>query len=419
MTTSNGFQPNNSACAASVGDDPVLVCFSHLRWDFVYQRPQHLMTRAARRHRVVFVEEPSFEARDPASDGVEGRLRVTQPHPGVTVVVPVLPAGISSASETRVLRGLITGLIGRLRRHRSDLITWYYTPMAYRYADHLPADVVIYDCMDELSAFKNAPARLPRLERALFARADIVFTGGLSLYEAKQKQHDNVHAFPSSIDVTHFARARERGPEPADQAKIGTPRIGFFGVIDERMDTALLDRLAELRPDWQFVMVGPVVKIDPADLPTRANIHWLGSKTYSELPDYLATWQAGLMPFAINEATRFISPTKTPEFLAAGVPLVSTPVRDVVRPYGEAGLVAIASTADACAAALTDAMARPKAPWLAAVDERLAGMSWDRTWSQMAARVEEARLGSQCGVMSARGRRGVERRASAGEAAGV
>ena len=415
MTSWNGFPPEASACATSGTADPLLLCFSHLRWNFVYQRPQHLLTRAAKRNRVVFFEEPIAEGRDGAVEREQARLQLSHPHPGVTVAVPILPAGATSGAETRLLRSLVTGLVGRMGRQRSELFAWYYTPMAYRFSDHLPADLVIYDCMDELTGFKDAPARLPRLERALFDRADVVFTGGPSLFEAKQKQHANVHLFPSSIDVAHFARARRRGSDPVDQASIPGPKIGFFGVIDERMDMELLVRLAELKPDWQFVMIGPVVKIDPASLPCRGNIHWLGSKAYSELPDYLAGWDAGLMPFAINEATRFISPTKTPEFLAAGVPLVSTPVRDVVRPYGEAGLVAIAGSAEACVQTLGSVMARDRDPWLAAVDERLAGMSWDRTWSQMMARLDDARIRS----LRAPTHRQPARRASAGEAAGV
>jgi glycosyltransferase involved in cell wall biosynthesis len=221
----------------------------------------------------------------------------------------------------------------------------------------------------------------------------VVFTGGQSIYEAKAHRHQNIHAMPSSIDKAHFGSARHRiGPEPSDQADIPHPRIGWFGVVDERMDLDLVAQLADLRPDWQFIIVGPVVKVDPASLPQRHNLHWLGQKDYRELPAYLAGWDAGYFPAAMNEATRFISPTKTPEFLSAGLPLVSTPVRDVVRPYGDLGLVDIASTAEEMAAALASIMARPKDAWLAKVDAFLKDKSWDRTWADMRRLMSDAAI---------------------------
>ncbi|MDQ4061394.1 MAG: glycosyltransferase, partial [Pseudomonadota bacterium] len=307
----------------------LLVCFSHLRWNFVYQRPQHLLTRAARNHHVYFVEEPIFER-----GGTLPRLDLRPQPSGVMVAVPVLAEGSSEAEIVEAQRQLVDDLLaGRAEEHRTF---WYYTPMAMAFTEHLEPDLCIYDCMDELSAFRFAPPALRTLEAKLLARADLVFTGGQSLYEAKRGRHPNIHAFPSSIDTAHFAKARRTGGRgPDDQAALPRPRLGFFGVIDERMDLDLVGRLAELRPDWQLVMVGPVVKIDPATLPRRPNVHWLGGKTYDELPAYLAGWDLGFMPFALNESTRYISPTKTPEFLAAGVPVVSTPITDVVRPYGE------------------------------------------------------------------------------------
>ena len=214
------------------------------------------------------------------------------------------------------------------------LVTWYYTPMMLPFSRHLDASVVVYDCMDELSKFRFAPERLLDLEQELIDRADLVFTGGTSLYEAKKSRHGNVHCFPSSVDRKHFATARRELPQPDDQAELKHPRLGFYGVIDERFDIDLLRQIAELRPDWSFVMVGPVVKISEDELPRAANIHYLGGKTYEQLPAYLSGWDVALMPFAMNESTQFISPTKTPEYLAGGKPVVSTPVKDVVRSYG-------------------------------------------------------------------------------------
>jgi glycosyltransferase involved in cell wall biosynthesis len=353
-----------------------LLCLSHLRWNFVFQRPQHLMTRAARDYDVIFLEEPVYESSD------IHELRIYEPEKNLRVVTPVLPGGLSQEAETASIRRMLDRLLKSQRV--SHTVAWYYSPMALAFTHHLSPDLCVYDCMDELSAFRSAPKALTVMERWLFSRADLVFTGGFSLYEAKRHQHRDVHAFPSSIDAKHFARATAANvEEPSDQRPIDRPRVGFFGVIDERMDLALVDGLAKLRPDWQLVMLGPVVKIDPASLPRRQNIHWLGGKTYNELPAYLAGWDAGIMPFAMNEATRFISPTKTPEFLAAGVPVVSTPIRDVVRPYGEKGLVEIASTPEQFAKKIDVLMARPDAPWLAQVKKQLATTSWDATWSSM------------------------------------
>jgi glycosyltransferase involved in cell wall biosynthesis len=276
---------------------------------------------------------------------------------------------------------LLDGLLAAVAPDR--LLAWYYTPLALTFSRHVAPGLCVYDNMDELAAFLGAPPELAMLERELFLEADIVFTGGQSLYDAKRCRHRNIHLFPSSIDASHFGQARLSMPEPSDQSAIMRPRLGFFGVIDERMDLELVATLADLRSDWQLVMIGPVVKIDPATLPRRRNLHWIGPKDYRELPAYLAGWDIGIMPFALNEATRFISPTKTPEFLAAGVPVISTPITDVVRSWGEHGLVEIAGDAVGFRASAVSLLQRPKDRWLARVDRHLATMSWDRTWSEM------------------------------------
>jgi UDP-galactopyranose mutase len=361
-----------------------LVCLSHLRWDFVYQRPQHLLSRCAKQRRVFFVEEPIF---------IQGpsRLEVSQREDGVYVVVPHLPEGLSSEVSVEAIQ---QAMIDRLFAEHQirDYVLWYYTPMALGWTRHLKPLVTVYDCMDELSAFKNAPRLLRDREADLFRRADLVFTGGQSLYEAKRGQHQNVYAFPSSIDRAHFAKARTIMEDPVDQAGISHPRMGFFGVVDERFDIELLDGISEARPDWNFVIIGPIVKIDENALPRRANIHYLGSKSYKELPAYLAGWDVAALLFACNESTRFISPTKTPEYLAAGKPVVSTSIRDVVRPYGKLGLVSIADDVASfirAAAEIGMDERTDDAAWLARVDEFLAKISWDRTWGEMAELISE------------------------------
>jgi UDP-galactopyranose mutase len=368
--------------SALLSGDFDLVCLSHLRWDFVYQRPQHILSRCAKERRVFFIEEPIFD------DG-PARLDVSTREDGVCVVIPHLPTGeISEVTRDAVLQGLIDSLF---ERHAiKNYALWYYTPMALAFTRHLKPLAVIYDCMDELSAFKGAPPALREREAELFKRADLVFTGGQSLYEVKRHQHPRVYAFPSSIDVAHFAQARTITEDPSDQSNIAHPRLGFFGVIDERFDIELLDGVAAARPDWQLVMIGPIVKIDPNDLPRRENIHYLGGKSYKELPAYLAGWDVALLLFARNESTRYISPTKTPEYLAAGKPVVSTSIRDVVRPYGQQALVHIADTAKDFVAAIEAAMNEDEQERLRRVDAFLAQTSWDRTWAKMNDLIEAA-----------------------------
>ena len=354
--------------------EPDLVCLSHLRWRFVFQRPQHLMTRAARDRRVYFVEEPLY------SPGIVPHL--TRDVDGnVTILVPRLPTGLDAAASASMQQALLDAIMEQERV--TDYLLWYYTPMALAFTRHLTPVAIVFDCMDELSAFKNAPAVLRERETELMAEASVVFTGGQSLYEAKRHLHHNIHPFPSSVDVAHFARARAVTSQPRDQADIPSPRLGFFGVIDERMDLDLVAGVAAQRRDWHIVMLGPVVKIDPATLPGARNVHYLGPKSYEELPAYVAGWDVAMLPFALNEATRFISPTKTPEYMAAGRPVVSTSIRDVVRPYGQRGLVRIADEVGSFVAACAEAMAEDPLQRNVRADAFLRHMSWDVTWASM------------------------------------
>jgi glycosyltransferase involved in cell wall biosynthesis len=357
-----------------------VICLSHLRWNFVFQRPQHLLTRCAKRRRVFFFEEPVIEAGEP-------RLAITRATDRLWVAVPHLPEGLTADETNTALGSLIDRMI--VEHGVQSYLLWYYTPMALPFTRHLVPAAIVYDCMDELSGFKGAPTEMGKRERELFGRADVVFTGGMSLYEHKRSQHRNIHPFPSSVDVRHFSRARDPQADPDDQKAIPALRIGFFGVIDERLDVALVEDTAAQRPQWHFVFVGPVVKIDPAILPRRHNVHFLGSKSYDELPRYLAGWDVAMLPFARNDATRFISPTKTPEYLAAGKPVVSTSIQDVVRPYAALGLVRIADTADEFVRAIELAFQDGSQPaWWKRVDEFLSSQSWDDTWARMDAQID-------------------------------
>ena len=360
-----------------------LVCFSHLRWNFVYQRPQHLMSRSARERRVFFIEEPErFEG--------QAHMRIEEDPSGVIVVKPQLPSSLNEEQTNAAMRELVDGFFSE---EVDEYILWYYTPMALKFSRHLQPALTVYDCMDELSLFKGAPAKLKDLEQELIHRADLIFTGGQTLYEGKKNGHDNVYLFPSSIDARHFEQARRKQADPADQQNIPHPRLGFFGVIDERMDLDLLREIAQARPDWHLVMLGPVVKIDPESLPQGPNLHYLGMKTYDQLPHYLAGWDVALLPFAMNDSTRFISPTKIPEYLAGGKPVVSAPIRDVIDPYGRQNLVSIAGTADEFVKAIEAILRKTRdetARWLSRVDQQLSQNSWDYTWKKMMTLIESS-----------------------------
>jgi UDP-galactopyranose mutase len=376
---------------------PSLVVFSHLRWNFVFQRPQHVMTRFGARRPVLFIEEPIYDASG------EARIVVETVAPGVTVCRPHTPCPASGFCEAQRphLEPLVRKLLKAHAEPRYDL--WFYTPMALPLAERLNPRVIVYDCMDELSAFKFAPPELLEFERQLLDRAGVVFTGGPSLYRAKKDRHRNCHCVPSSVDVAHFRKGVEAGMDsPSPEPQIPRPRLGFYGVIDERFDCDLLAAVARLRPEYQFVMVGPVVKIEESQLPQEPNIHFLGQRSYSDLPSHLAGWDVALLPFARNESTKFISPTKTVEYMAAGKPVVSTPITDVAEPYGE--IVFLAGTAEefasACDRAL-DESAEAKRSRL----ERYAGVldktSWDRTVEGMAREIERAAKGSHTNFAAA------------------
>jgi UDP-galactopyranose mutase len=357
-----------------------IIVFSHLRWDFVYQRPQHLLSRLAAHYPIVFVEEPVHHEN-------KTFFKTYSPGPNILVCQPNTPVNMPGFHDDHLPH--LQKLLRQLVRDYDDHIAWFYTPMALPLLQELQPRLVVYDCMDELASFKNAPKQLLQRESALLKVADIVFTGGQSLYRSKRDRHPNVHCFPSSVDAEHFVQALERSNSHPAHKDIPGPRLGFYGVIDERFDAGLIGKLADAHPSWQIVLVGPVIKIDPASLPQRANIHYLGQQPYESLPQFLAGWDVCLLPFALNESTRFISPTKTLEYMAAELPIVSTPVTDVAEAYSDIVAVAVdaPSFIAACEAALL-ATPEQRARRVDGMRRVLASTSWDTTVDGMRALID-------------------------------
>jgi protoporphyrinogen oxidase/glycosyltransferase involved in cell wall biosynthesis len=354
-----------------------LVVFSHLRWSFVYQRPQQILSRLARHFRVLFVEEPHYCSGDP-------RGELSAPCPGVTVLTPHTPLTAPGFHDDQI--PLLTKLVGQaLARERfTDYGAWLYTPMALPLLTKLTPRIVVYDCMDELTAFRGAPRQLVQRENALLRVANVVFAGGPSLYESRLSRHLSVHLFPSSVDREHFARGADPALAHPDVKALARPRLGYFGVVDERLDLDLLRDIADKRPEWELCVVGPVAKIDPATLPQAPNIHYYGQRSYDELPRFLAGWDVALLPFAHNDATRYISPTKTLEYMAAGRAIVSTTIADVKRLYGD--VVRFGDDSDAFIAQCEAALVEPptaRSERMAAMRRIVRATSWDETAREM------------------------------------
>lgn len=373
-----------------------IIVFSHLRWDFVYQRPQQLLARLATKHRIIFFEEPILH------NGADAFIETSSPEPGVIVCKPHTPSPRTGFHDEQI--PLLGQLLQQLIREQklTDYLVWFYTPMALPLLRGLKPRLVVYDCMDEHSGFINAPAQMVQRERELLKLADLVFTGGPSLYEAKKRLSHSVHCFSSSVDTAHFSQARDPQIEHPAQRPFPRPRLGFFGVLDERLDLALLHAVAKAHRDWQLIMVGPVVKIDPGTLPQGENVHYFGKQEYSDLPSFLAGWNVCLLPFALNDATRFISPTKTLEYMAAEKPVVSTRITDVARPYGE--IVAIADSATGFISACEEAIlltAEKRRSMQSGMRSVLARTSWDATVQRMDQLLEEA-LGKKWGTQQPR-----------------
>lgn len=369
-------------------DEPGIIVFSHLRWNFVWQRPQQFLSRFGEKHPILFVEEPMWDL----AAGEQPRAEIQEVQANITTLVPHMPAGATKDELDGARREMVRDALKshpQSNRFQSPLL-WYYSPMDAAWSlGYFNSRGIIYDCMDELSLFAGAPAELVEQEARLIKNADIVFAGGKDLSEKKREQHSNVHFFGCGVEYQHFAQAQDSSkPLPADVAELPRPVIGWFGVIDERMDYDLVKEMAEARPDWSFVLVGPVVKVDPASLPQAPNLYWVGQRDYKELPDYCRAYDVCMMPFALNDATRYINPTKALEYLATGRPVISTPVNDVVSQY--TGTIAIAKNAQEFVRAIENALENDQSQHIAAGVSRARECSWESTVAQMEQLIKDA-----------------------------
>ena len=366
-----------------------ILVFSHLRWGFVWQRPQQYLSRFARRHPVLFVEEPVFDAGPDA----EPRVELHAVMPGVTVACPHGPSSWADDPDLaddlcRLTRSALERVNGEGAFDRPLL--WYYSPMDASWTlGQFENRGIVYDCMDELSQFTGAPPQLVAHERRLMEHADVVFTGGYELWTRKSEQHGNAHFFGCGVEADHFGQAMDNDtPVPPDIDFMDRPILGWFGVIDERVDYRLVGEVARLRPDWSVAMIGPVVKVDPSVLPHAPNLYWLGPRDYSVLPAYCKAFDVCMMCFALNDATQYINPTKALEYLATGRPVLSTPVRDVVRQWSD--LVEIADTPEAFAEAADRLLRERDGERIERGLAKAREMSWEANVARMEAIIDEA-----------------------------
>ena len=354
----------NSLCETSD-----LLVFSHLRWDYIFQRQLQVLSRYAKHRRVYFIEEAILGVTN------EPRLYIKTADAKLNIIVPYLPNGLSDSEVNTSMRLMLDELL--LDEDIENFTTFYYSPKPLIYSSHLKPSLIFFDCMDDERLLSN---------NELINKSNYIFTSSQSLHEDNSSHQYNLHLLPDSFEFAHFEKSRVLLNEPHDQINIPHPRIGYYGVVDEKFNLKLLDKMSDLRPEFQFIIMGPVVGIDSSTLPKKPNIHYLGKKDFQSLPFYLSSWDCAFMPYAHNDATRFTSPTKTAELLASGTPVVSTSIFNVVHPYADAKLIHIADHpehfVECIEKAINESNYDPE--WLERVDQFLEGKSWDSTFKQIA-----------------------------------
>ncbi|HSU55816.1 MAG TPA: glycosyltransferase [Candidatus Dormibacteraeota bacterium] len=369
-------------------DYPIIV-HSHLCWDWVWQRPQQFVSRLSKRHKILFVETV---APDPALVVPAARFRQVEKYPNTTILTVQFPAwrwgdgAYVDSERRRIVQQFVAGPGSEFE----NPVQWFYDPMAVpAFAGQMGERLTVYDCMDELSRFRCAPPEMSVREAKLLALADVVFTGGRKLWESKRRHHENCHFYGCGVDVAHFGKAlKPETPIATQLESLSKPVLGYFGVVDERLDYDLIARLADANPEWSVAIVGPVLKVEEASLPRRANLHWLGGQPYADLPSFCKGFNICLMPFALNEATEFINPTKALEYMATGRPIISSAVPDVVANFGE--VVHVADDVEEFISLCRKATARPDAERTRRGLAKARENTWERIVSELEGHVEEA-----------------------------
>jgi glycosyltransferase involved in cell wall biosynthesis len=384
ITRSHSATARNRIASADDSACPIIV-HCHLCWDWVWQRPQQFVSRLSRRHKILFIETIGP---DPQLLTPFARFRTDEQFPNVTLLRLQFPSwrwGDSDFVDCERRRLVKEFLGGPAAGQFENPVQWFYDPMAASsFVGHMGEIATVYDCMDELSKFSEAPPEIIGREAGLLAMADVVFTGGRRLYENKRRMNSNCHFYGCGVDVEHFGKASGSETKiPEDIASLPRPVLGYFGVVDERMDYELVAKLADANPNGSVVMVGPALKVDKVPLPRRHNLHWLGQRAYADLPAYAKAFDVCLMPFALNAATEFINPTKALEYMATGRPVVSSAVPDVVRNFGS--VIKVAGDHDEFITSCQRAIKQKDA---AAIESGMR-MASENSWESIVTRLEE------------------------------
>ncbi len=381
--------PGSAQLNGSSRNYPIIV-HSHLCWEWVWQRPQQFISRLSRIHPVLFIETL---APDPELAAPLVRFKQLESFPNITLLRLQFPAwcwndaALIDRERTRLVQEFLAGPgAGKFM----NPVQWFYDPMvAPCFLGQADEILNVYDCMDELSKFAFAPPQLLERESLLLERADVVFTGGRRLYHSKRRFNNNCHFHGCGVEGPHFAKARLPGTPLAPEIKVlPKPVFGYFGVVDERIDYDLLGALADANPGGSIAIVGPVLKVDERSLPRRPNLHWLGKRAYEELPALCKGFDVCLMPFALNDATEFINPTKALEYMATGKPIVSTAVPDVISNFSS--VVAVASSRGEFLNLCAEAAEQPEAAAIERGLQMAAANSWDAIVAQLEAHIQEA-----------------------------
>jgi glycosyltransferase involved in cell wall biosynthesis len=369
---------------------PIIV-HCHLRWEGVWQRPQQFLSRLSKRHEILFVEGPLLHD---SNEPPHYTLKSAPEHPAITIMQTHFPSSRFQDGQwvdEKRLELLKEALNGPLKGKFNRPIQWFYDPMAAPAHMGKVNDIaIVYDCMDELSQFRFAPPEIITRERQLLANADVVFAGGRKMCESKSRYNRNCHFYGCGVDVKHFSRARLPETQIPEDVSFGEGQLvlGYFGVVDERLDYDLIAKLADANASWHIAMIGPTCKVDPAALPQRPNIHWLGRREYAQLPEYTKGFDVSLMPFALNEATEYINPTKALEYMATGRPIVSTAVPDVVSNFNT--VVKIARTPEEFVEMCSTECLEPDEAAVARGIQMAADNQWDSIVQKLEGHIDDA-----------------------------